>query len=432
MKIITTHRNADFDALASVMAVKILFPDAIPVLPKQVNPNVKAFLSIHKDVFETYTFQQVEFDSVKHLFVVDTNKWERLEGMTGLKERNDINIQLWDHHPIQGNIITPWMTNEPMGATITLLLRRIKDEQKRLTPIQSTLFLMGIYEDTGNLTFPSTTAEDAYAAAYLLEQKADLTVATSFLRPAYGEKQKEILFNMLQDAQRRKIKGHTISVSLVEISGHVESLAVVVRMYREILNVDAAVGIFFNKQRNTCMVIGRSQADEIDIGLVMRGLGGGGHPGAGSAMLKDCQPDAVGDKILTLIQGNQPASVQISDIMSFPVLTVNADDTMEDVALILRQKGCTGVPVLEKNELVGIISRRDFRKIKKAGQLQSPVKAYMSRKITTITPGKSPTQAAHLMVKYDVGRLPVVENGRVIGIVTRSDTMLYFYDQLPD
>jgi len=432
MRIITTHRNADFDALASVMAVKILFPDAIPVLPKQVNPNVKAFLSIHKDVFKTHTFEEVDLDLVNHLAVVDTNKWERLEGMASLQTRNDLDIQLWDHHPIRGNISTPWMVCEVTGATITLLLRRIKQERNILTPIQATLFLLGIYEDTGNLTFPSTTAEDAYAAAYLLELKADLTVATSFLRPAYGEKQKEILFSMLQDAERLRIKGHTISVSHMEIGGHVESLAVVMRMYREILNVDAAVGVFFNKQKNSCMVIGRSHADKIDIGLVMRGLGGGGHPGAGSAMLKNSRPEAVREKILTLIQENQPASAQISDIMSFPVVTVLSNNTMEDVAFLLRKKGCTGVPVLENDELVGIISRRDFRKIKKTKQMKSPVKAYMSRKIVTIAPGKSPTKAAQLMVKYDVGRLPVVENDRVIGIVTRSDTMLYFYDQLPD
>ena len=40
--------------------------------------------------------------------------------------------------------------------------------------------------------------------------------------------------------------------------------------------------------------------------------------------------------------------------------------------------------------------------------------------------------AARLMVKHDVGRLPVIEDGKIIGIVTRSDTMLYFYDLLPD
>jgi CBS domain-containing protein len=40
--------------------------------------------------------------------------------------------------------------------------------------------------------------------------------------------------------------------------------------------------------------------------------------------------------------------------------------------------------------------------------------------------------AAQLMIKHDIGRLPVVENDEIIGIVTRSDTMLYFYDLLPD
>jgi tRNA nucleotidyltransferase (CCA-adding enzyme) len=431
MKIIATHRNADFDALASVMAAGVLFPDAIPLLPKQVNANVKAFLSIHKDLFVTYTVDEVDLNAVDHLIVVDTNQWERLEGLAHLKKRNDIDIRVWDHHPVRGNIRTPWMVSEIVGAATTLLLRKIKLENKSLTPIQTTLFLLGIYEDTGNLTFPSTTAEDAYAAAYLLERKADLTVATTFLRPAYGEKQKEILFNMLRNAERLRVKGHTISVSHLEIDGHVESLAVVMRMYREILNVDAAVGIFFNKQRNTCMVIGRSHADEIDIGSVMRSLGGGGHPGAGSAMLKNSHPETIRENILNMIQGDQPASVQISDIMSFPVITVRSDATMEDVAFLLRQKGCTGVPVLENDKLVGIISRRDFRKVKKATQLKLPVKAYMSRNIVTITPGKSPIQAANQMVKYDVGRLPVVENDRVIGIVTRSDTMRYFYNRLP-
>ena len=49
--IAVTHKNMDFDALASLTAAVLLFPDAMPLMPKTVNPNVKAFLSLHKDAF---------------------------------------------------------------------------------------------------------------------------------------------------------------------------------------------------------------------------------------------------------------------------------------------------------------------------------------------------------------------------------------------
>jgi CBS domain-containing protein len=121
-----------------------------------------------------------------------------------------------------------------------------------------------------------------------------------------------------------------------------------------------------------------------------------------------------------------------TDLMSFPVITVTADTSMEKVARILKEKGCTGLPEVSKDRLVGMISRRDFRKLKKESQLRAPVKAFMATNILTIEPGKSPMQAARLMVKHDIGRLPVIENDRIIGIITRSDAMLYFYDLLPD
>ena len=431
--IVTTHRNTDFDALASTIAGSLIYPGALPVLPNIVNPNVKAFLSIHKDLFDVRRAVDIPLEQVKRLIVVDINRWSRLEGMKALKAREDLEIYLWDHHPAEdGDIEASWECQEPMGATITLMVRELRDSHIPITPIQATLFLIGLYEDTGNLTFPACRAEDAYAAAFLLEKEADLAVVNRFLRPAYGEKQKSILFEMLQRARRKRINGHAVCFGRVVLDGHVDSLALVVRMYREILNVDAAFGIFENPAKNTCMIIGRSISDGIHVGSIMRGLGGGGHPGAGSAMLKSVNPETVEEMIREFIAGNQQASVQISDLMSFPVITVASDMPTYKVAELFHEKGCTGFPVVEDDRLVGIISRRDLRKLKRDNQLKAPVRAYMSRNVLTISPGQSPMGAARLMVKHDIGRLPVVDGDRIIGIVTRSDAMTYFYDLLPE
>ncbi|MGB9439819.1 MAG: DHH family phosphoesterase, partial [Desulfobacterales bacterium] len=140
MQIITTHKGTDFDAAASVLAAKILYPEAVAVLPKSLNPNVRAFLSIHKDLFDVQTPDKIELEEVMSLIIVDTNRWDRLDQMDRLKEKENLEIILWDHHLNEGNIDATWKCMDAVGANITLLIRNLKEQNKRLTPIQATLF----------------------------------------------------------------------------------------------------------------------------------------------------------------------------------------------------------------------------------------------------------------------------------------------------
>ena len=430
--VIVTHKNTDFDAAASAFAARVLYPGAVPVLPSNLNPNVRQFLSIHKDLFSWSLPREIAWDEVTRLVVVDTNDWGRLEGVKAENLAAGPEIHLWDHHLSPTTIEATWEHCVAVGAATTLFARRMEEEDIPISPIQATLFLAGIYEDTGNLTFPSTTSLDAQAVAFLLRRKADVEIVNTFLRPAYGPKQKDVLFGMLQNAERIKLNGYTVSVNACQIQGHVQGLALVVEMYRDIMNVDAAFGIFTEAGKDRSMVIGRSSVDDLNVGAVMRALGGGGHPGAGSALVKQAvAPERIQEHILELVQGNQRPAVQIGDLMSFPVFTVPEDMPMSEAARVLRDKGCTGLPVVREGELVGVISRRDFKKFR-SKKKDPPVKAFMSTKVLTIEPGQSVMQAARIMVKNDIGRLPVMEDGRIIGIVTRSDTMRYYYDLLPD
>ena len=433
MEAIVTHKNTDFDAAAATFAAQLLYPEAIPVLPKSLNPNVRQFLSIHKDLFPWSLPREIDWGDVDRLVVVDTNDWKRLEGVPLPGEGPGPEIHVWDHHRNPATIEPAWEHCVAVGAVTTLFARRMEEDGIPISPIQATLFLAGIYEDTGNLTFPSTTAVDAQAVAFLLKRKADVEIVNTFLRPAYGPKQKDVLFDMIQNAERTKFNGYTVSVNACEIEGHAGGLALVVEMYRDILNVDAAFGIFRDGARGRAMVIGRSAVDDLNVGSIMRGLGGGGHPGAGSALIKKgADPAVIREHLFELIQGSQKPAVQVGDLMSFPVFSVAPETAMSEAAQVLRDKGCTGLPVVEEGRVVGILSRRDFKRFRNPHKKDPPVKAFMSTDIHTIEPGQSVMQAARIMVKNDIGRLPVLKDGKLIGIVTRSDTMRYYYNLLPD
>ncbi len=210
MKIVTTHKGTDFDALASLVAASLIYPDVRLVIPGEVNENLKPFLAIHKDVFELLTPNDVNLDQVETLIVVDTHSWGRLDPrLAALKEKPDLELIVWDHH-LHGDINAYQSHIRETGACITLLIDEIRKKRTLLTPIQATLLLIGLYEDTGNLTFPSTLAEDAYAAGFLLDRKADLTILASFLKQAYARQHKDILYEMIRNSEAFKQAGFSV------------------------------------------------------------------------------------------------------------------------------------------------------------------------------------------------------------------------------
>ncbi len=433
MLIATTHKNTDFDGLASVIAATILYPGCIGVIPKMTNINVERFLSTHKTAFNIILPNEVQYDEVTKLIVVDTDQWQRLDRMDKLAQKDGLEIDLWDHHMLAGgDIEASWSCRERIGSTVTLFARELQKRGIQLTPLDSTVLLIGLYEDTGHLSFPSTTAEDARAAAYLLENRADLNVAGFFLNPPYEANQKEILFEMMKKTERLKISGHSIGFNHITLDKKVPNLAAVVNMYRKIVNVDALFVIFTGDDRHS--IIGRSGVDSIDIGQILNIFGGGGHSGAGSAMVKNSEMSAnsIIERITTALAANTSGSARIADIMSFPVISIAPETPMREVQALMTRQKIRGVMVMEGENILGIIVLWDLKKVKKDNQWDSPVKAFMARKILTIGPGDSPSVAARIMIEKDVGHLPVVQDSKMIGIVTRTDILTYYYDLLPD
>lgn len=117
----------------------------------------------------------------------------------------------------------------------------------------------------------------------------------------------------------------------------------------------------------------------------------------------------------------------VSNRMTKDPITVSADDLLIQGRLKMQKGNFRQLPVVSDGQLVGIITDRDMRE--HAGYLdRTEVKAVMSRKPLSVTPATTLEAAAQLLLKHKIGGLPVVENGHVVGIITRSDVLQAFLD----
>lgn len=433
MHIVTTHKNTDFDALASVIAATRFYPGAIGVIPSSTNRNVEQFLSTHKSAFQLIQPKEVDFSAVTRLTIVDTNQWYRLDRMEQLRSREDLHINLWDHHlTTKGDITGSFECCQQIGATISLLLREMPaDVVASLSPLETTIFLLGLYEDTGHLSFPSTTAEDARAAALLLDHGADLNVARFFLNPPYEERQKDVLFLMIQATRRTTIHGFAIGFHHLRLESKVPELASVLSLCRQLTGVDAIFGIYDLGDRHT--IIGRSALPEINVGNLLGEFGGGGHQGAGSASVKNnsATPEQSEQRLETLLHTTKSRELRIAAIMSSPVISVAPETPVQEVKELMEEKEIRSLVVLDEESIAGMFVLSDLKRVKKEKQWQAPVKAFMTRNIITITPSATPREAAKVISEHDIGYLPVVEDGRLRGILSRTDLLAWFYRMKP-
>ncbi|MCL7476092.1 MAG: CBS domain-containing protein [Methanosarcinales archaeon] len=112
-----------------------------------------------------------------------------------------------------------------------------------------------------------------------------------------------------------------------------------------------------------------------------------------------------------------PGFTTVEDIMVRDVAYASLPGSRDEVLEILKNKHVSGVPVVKKDELVGIVTRTDLLKYPEEEQLA----ILMRRDPITIKPGESIVDAARTILEHKVRRLPVVENSTLVGLITIAD-----------
>ena len=437
MEIVLTHERTDFDALASLWGAALLFPGALPVLPRQLNRNVRNFLALYKNHFRFVAADDLPRGRVRRAILVDTRSANSPRGTQAETEYLVI-----DHHPQhnlpketlpegappKGPLQAQELWCEATGANTTLLVEKLIEHAVNLTPVEATLLALGIYEDTGNLTYPSTHSRDAAALAWLLqpEHGVNLGEVNEFLHHPVTEAQRLLLQELMDRCEYSEIEGHSVIFTAVSAPGFTDELSSLAARLRDFHEPDALFLVV--DLGDMVQVVARSTTEAIDVGRVAQQLGGGGHSRAAAAHIRNSSLEAVRGQIEALVRAHTRAAFTVEQIMSKgqPQM-LRPEMSVAEADRLMRRFGHEGFPVVAEDpagqrQLLGVLTRREVDKAIDHGLGDQPVRRFLQGGHYTVRASDSVATLRRRMIESNWGQIPVVDaQGTIVGIVTRTD-----------
>jgi tRNA nucleotidyltransferase (CCA-adding enzyme) len=427
MDVITSHLNADFDALASAMAAKRLYPDAVIVMPGSMEKKVREFLDIFNPV-ALGKIRDLHLEEVTRLIIVDTKHPERIGPLKELLSRPGVKVHVYDHHPkgpddIRGEL----EVIDAVGAVSTIFAELLQKKKILITPMEATALCLGIYEETGSLLFSSTTPRDLMAAAHLLKRGANLKVVSDLLKVEMSKEEVSLL-NALVGSLRevlllnKKIK---IGKATMEGFGDVAHLAHTIMDMEDMDALFLLIGM-----ADKVFIVARSKAAELDVAQVVSEFGGGGHPSAASATIKDMPLELVEERVIESCRKHIRPVKAARDIMTTPVVVIEWDQTIKGAEDMLTRYGVNVLPVVKQGGYLGILTREVVEKALFHGFGKSRCADFATTDAITVTPNAPLSEVEAAMVEQNQRFVPVLDGDHVRGAITRTDIMRSLYEDL--
>ena len=422
MRIAVGHANPDFDAYAATVAATRLFEGTRGVFLGTQNSNVRSFHNLHEEFLSFVDLRGLDMGSISEIVMVDTRDPDRIGELKDVALDPAVEVVVYDHHPAQEGDITPTIDHSlDVGATTSILVHEMKRRNIEPTPLEASLYLIGIHEDTGSLTYPNSTAYDADAAAWLMAVGADLEVVNRYLTRTLDPEQRALLAELERGLELWDINGQQIAVGVAHAEEYVDSASVLTHYVVEDMGFRVAIGIVQMPER--LQIVARSRIAEVDVGAVMSRLGGGGHAQAASAGFRDLTVEAALVRVREALQAEVSPPLRAADVMSTPVRTISPDSTMREAGELMSRWGHGGLPVTEDGALAGIITRKDVDKALRHQLDHAPIKGFIGKDVVTVGPDVDLSELERLLATRGIGRVPVVAAGALLGIVTRKDVL---------
>jgi tRNA nucleotidyltransferase (CCA-adding enzyme) len=423
MDLITTHVNADFDCLGAMVAAKKLYPNGIMAFAGAQERSLREFFQRGgADPKEFRRPKEIDLEAIDRLILVDVRQSDRIGPFGEIARRPGVEIHIYDHHaPAEGDLKGSVEYFEPVGSTVTVLTHLFMERGIEPSADEATIMMLGLYEDTGSLLFSSTTVRDYQAAAFLLSHGARLNAVADYLVQELTPEQVSLLHQLIENRTVYNLAGVEVSVAHASSDHFVGDLAVLAHKLRDMENLEALIVVA--RMGGRIFMVARSRTPEVHVGEILAEFGGGGHSFAAAGAVRDRTLVEVLEHLpMVLTQHVQPRKVA-RHLMSFPVKTVKGGEQIRAVRDFLNRYNVNALPVMEGERIAGLITRQVVDKAAHHGLEEEAVEEFMSREFLTVDPDTPIETLRELVIEGSQRFVPVVENGHLVGAVTRTDLL---------
>lgn len=426
--VITCHTNADWDALASMIVLSRLYPDALLIFPGSMEAPLNQFYNeaaVH--MFPFATLKDMETEAVRRVVLADTAQAARVPHVEALLAQSP-EIHVWDHHPANENDLPrAYARTDLVGSTCTLISEALEEQGQHLTCEEATILGLGIYADTGNFGYESTTPRDFEAAARLRRLGMDLRQVSDLVQHTITSRHVRMLNAMLDSAVTHQVGQLSVVMAVADMDVFVSDFALLAQKFLEMESCDVLFAM--GNMDDKILIVARCRAPKsIDVGAVCRALGGGGHPSAASATVKDMALSEVKDAIFRHVYAQSHPDKTARDIMSGPAVGLEDDTSLYDSENLMTRYGLKAAPVFRKGtrQCIGYMEAQLTSRAVTHGLGDMPVAEYMQRHVFTVSPDATLQRLLDIIVGGRQRLVPVVENGETTGVVTRTDLINMF------
>ncbi len=439
MELITTHIGADFDALASSLIARKLYPEAELFFPGSREESVRRMLDSGFVELRELRQRQIDPESLTRVILCDSRQPERIGVVARwLAERPEIELVIYDHHPDSGDDLeaAAGRVDPAAGSTATLLVEELRERGIELTEGEASLMLMGIYEDTGSLSYVTTGPRDLVAAAWLLERGGDLAMVRRFAQRRLDARRIEVLHRMTEELRVYRLRGHRVGIVALELGAFIEELAPLVGRCVELFELPLVFGVFGEGERVT--VIARGELAGMHLGQFLEEqAGGGGHATAAAASLKGLTVLEVRERLIEGLGDRLPSGLRASDLMLAEFQVLPAEETVAAAKELLNRHRLNAAPVVAaegSRRVVGVVTRQMLDAALQHGLGGRRLEAVMDRDLEWV-PAEAPAEeiAARMMGRHP--RLVLVgdpESAEPLGVATRMRVLRHLYGRLEE